>query len=556
MHGTPPLPLATIAAGALAALRPGIAGAAGTSASGGDSEPAFGFRRTIDASLEVDLLEPALDETFVAAGWRLPDGVTCGSGGSSFRPRGDAGLGARGPRRGRELEEIAALRRAAEAAKGDERAELAHRLAAACERAGDGNGAVAALRICIDSAGAGPLVGRAWQRLVELYARHGDPHAAARALIASADDPRTGALETERAATLVAAAEILRKRLGLPRRRRHVAGTGDRPRSRLGGGARGARGRHHRGGDFERLADVLERRLEVAARGPVEQQAILGRLAQLYAGPLAKPGRARDAQARAERIAGSSLRRPSRRRGASSRRGVPARPPCPAPRRRRPPAQAKPTPRPPAATPRWARAPRRAADLEGARQAYWRAASIEAEPTLRANYLVAHARVLLARGEVKNASGRAGGGPRERPATRRRAGARRRRRLPHPGLGPGPRRCTRRSRPRPTPPTSSRASAGPPPRRARAPGRRARRGGGALPRARDSEPAPRRCPAGAGRAGAGAGRPPARPSAGRRCCASCRRRAAPPSCSTPASGWARSTPRWANGPRPATTSSW
>src|SRR6185436_761480 len=42
-------------------------------------------------------------------------------------------------------------------------------------------------------------------------------------------------------------------------------------------------------------------------------------------------------------------------------------------------------------------------DLEGAEQAYWRAATIEAEPALRANYLVSHARVLLARGEVQTA---------------------------------------------------------------------------------------------------------------------------------------------------------
>ncbi len=42
-------------------------------------------------------------------------------------------------------------------------------------------------------------------------------------------------------------------------------------------------------------------------------------------------------------------------------------------------------------------------DLERAEQAYWRAATIEAEPALRANYLVSQARVLLARGEVQTA---------------------------------------------------------------------------------------------------------------------------------------------------------
>lgn len=42
-------------------------------------------------------------------------------------------------------------------------------------------------------------------------------------------------------------------------------------------------------------------------------------------------------------------------------------------------------------------------DLDSAEQAYWRAVTIEAEPALRANYLVCHARVLLAREEVQTA---------------------------------------------------------------------------------------------------------------------------------------------------------
>jgi tetratricopeptide (TPR) repeat protein len=44
-------------------------------------------------------------------------------------------------------------------------------------------------------------------------------------------------------------------------------------------------------------------------------------------------------------------------------------------------------------------------DLDRAEQAYWRAATIEAEPALRANFLVSHARVLLARGEVQTGIG-------------------------------------------------------------------------------------------------------------------------------------------------------
>ena len=56
-------------------------------------------------------------------------------------------------------------------------------------------------------------------------------------------------------------------------------------------------------------------------------------------------------------------------------------------------------------TPPPARPRKRAATSRSAEQAYWRAASIEAEPALRANYLVAHARVLLARGDVETARG-------------------------------------------------------------------------------------------------------------------------------------------------------
>ncbi len=92
-----------------------------------------------------------------------------------------------------DTDEVTALRRALDAASpGPVRAEVAHLLAAAYEKIGEEEGALAALRICIDNAVAGPLVGTAWRRLVELFARRGDPHAAARALIASADDPRVG----------------------------------------------------------------------------------------------------------------------------------------------------------------------------------------------------------------------------------------------------------------------------------------------------------------------------------------------------------------------------
>jgi tetratricopeptide (TPR) repeat protein len=199
--------------------------------------------------------------------------------------------------------EVATLRRAIESAGSEEaRAELYQRLAAACERAGDEAGAVSALRQCIEGAPAGALVGAAWRRIVELYARGGDPHAAARALIASADDARTGAGEKERAATLVAAAEILRKRLGL----RDDAGMLlERARALDPDSAEALEGLEAiaaEAGDAERLAEVLERKLAIAARGPVEKKEILVKLAEIYDGPLKRPDRARETHERALEI--------------------------------------------------------------------------------------------------------------------------------------------------------------------------------------------------------------------------------------------------------------
>src|SRR6185503_978864 len=189
---------------------------------------------------------------------------------------------------------VAALRRTVdESPRGPDRALAAHKLAAACERANDEEGAVAALQVCIENAGPGPLVGIAWRRLVELYARRGDPHAAARALISSADDTRTGASEAERAAALIAAAEILRKRLSLPgdagmllERAIALDPTSVEALDAL-------ESLTTETGNFQRLADVLERKLEMAARGPVEQQEIITRLIQIYGGPVSRPDRAR-----------------------------------------------------------------------------------------------------------------------------------------------------------------------------------------------------------------------------------------------------------------------
>ena len=141
---------------------------------------------------------------------------------------------------------------------------------------------------------------------------------------------------------------------------------------------------------------MLERKLQVAARGPVEQQELLGRLVQIYGGPVPRPERANMLR---ERLAMIDLETtpmvpipPPQ-----TRVGVPPRSPRHA-RTTTPTDQA-------AAHAAAGKTAEAGGDLERAEQAYWRAASIEAEPALRANYLVAHARVLLARGDVQTARG-------------------------------------------------------------------------------------------------------------------------------------------------------
>jgi tetratricopeptide (TPR) repeat protein len=197
-----------------------------------------------------------------------------------------------------------ALRRALEMAPPHAagRAELARRLAGVCDRLGDDEGALAALRQFLEVAPSGPAVAPAWRRVVELHARRGDPQAAARALIASADDTRTGSTDDERAAALTAGAEILRKRLGLPEDavmllERAIALA---PRSVETLDALQATAVES--SNWERLADVLERKVDAVARGPVEQKELLVQLAEVYDRQLQKPGRARDTHERALQI--------------------------------------------------------------------------------------------------------------------------------------------------------------------------------------------------------------------------------------------------------------
>ena len=150
---------------------------------------------------------------------------------------------------------------------------------------------------------------------------------------------------------------------------------------------------------------MLERKVEVVARGPREQKTILARLAALYAQELARPPLARQTYERLLKIdpenteALEYLTQPApppvepaattapKRTGTTLPRPVPA---------AMPPAEA-----PPAETP--APAPTVTGD-EAAQQQYWRSAGVESEPVLRANSLVAKARVSLSRAEIAAAT--------------------------------------------------------------------------------------------------------------------------------------------------------
>jgi len=431
VQGAPPLPLSAIGGAVLSAF--------------GSHLPADGGDQNTDGALDLDVLRPALDELLVAKGWRLPSSATVRLASAVVSLRGlELSWGedsadaipslpiSEKTSQGYEAP-LVVLRRALEdAPRGPERALVAQKLAAACERASDEEGAVAALKVCIENAGPGALVATAWRRLVELHARRGDPHAAARALIASADDTRTGASEAERAASLVAAAEILRKRLALPGDASMLLERAVALDANSIEALEALESLTTETGDFQRLADVLELKLQVGARGPVEQQEIIAKLIDIYAGSDPNPDRAR---ALRERMALLDLETtpmvpipPP-----DTRVGVPpipeARPeplvelsgPTPlddsgtdsGPTAPGPGAAAKPPDRPTAPEATLQAAAHAAAgksaeaggDLERAEQAYWRAASIEGEPALRANYLVAHARVLLARGDVETARG-------------------------------------------------------------------------------------------------------------------------------------------------------
>ena len=269
----PPLPLAAIAAV--------VAHRRSRSRPSGRRAPSAAFARR-DRSAG-----PALDEILVAAGWRLPDCSDLRLGSAVVSRRGlELSWAARGrwrcPTTGRSgppgiraaRRGAAALARggAARTAARRHRAQAVGRLRARERRGRRGRGPPDLHRQRRGRSAGRDRPGGGWSSCTPAA---GDPHAAARALIASADDPRTGASEAERAATLIAAAEILRKRLALPDDAGMLLERAIALDPSSIEALEALETLTTETGDFERLADVLERKLEVAARGPVEQQEIL-----------------------------------------------------------------------------------------------------------------------------------------------------------------------------------------------------------------------------------------------------------------------------------------
>ena len=296
---------------------------------------------------------------------------------------------------------------------------------------------------------------------MELFARRGDPHAAARALIASADDPRVGASEVERAGTLVAAAEILRKRLELPADAGMLLERAVTLDPASAEALEALEALSVDAGDFDRLAEVLERKVEVVARGPREQKTILARLAEIYDKNLGRPLLAQSTYERLLKIdpAHAAAREYLARQEPPVPSPVPPAPSAPPTLTGTlppPPPISTPSERPPPAASGGDRIEDRIEDRMG--EKYWRSAGVESEPVLRANSLVAKARVSLSRGEIAAATDDLELRPRRRAPPRRRAGAARRDQLPEAGLAPRPRALRRAGARRPTPPRPSRAS--------------------------------------------------------------------------------------------------
>jgi tetratricopeptide (TPR) repeat protein len=179
------------------------------------------------------------------------------------------------------------------------RVERALRLGELAQRHGTAADAIGFYQSALEAGASGADAIRAWNALISLYHARADHDAEARAQLSSADDERLNETATARASRLVAAAEILRKRLGRvaeARAQYDRALTLD-PLHLAALDALEAIAETE--GDVEACEQVLSRKVAATARRPQQQKAILGRLAKLQAERLGRPDAARQAYERA-----------------------------------------------------------------------------------------------------------------------------------------------------------------------------------------------------------------------------------------------------------------
>jgi tetratricopeptide (TPR) repeat protein len=182
------------------------------------------------------------------------------------------------------------------------RVERALRLGEIAERQGQPAAAITFYQAALEAGASGVDAQRAWNALVALHHGRGDHDAGARALLAAADDERTGESPQQRATRLTHAADLLRKRAG-----RVVDAVEIYERAleldpfQLAA-LDSLESTAESDGDVSAQVRVLQRKVAATARQPQRQKAILGRLATLYAERLNRPDAAREAWARALEI--------------------------------------------------------------------------------------------------------------------------------------------------------------------------------------------------------------------------------------------------------------
>jgi tetratricopeptide (TPR) repeat protein len=182
------------------------------------------------------------------------------------------------------------------------RVERALRLGEIAERQSQPASAIIFYQAALEAGASGVDATRAWNALVALHNARGDHSAAARALLAAADDERTSETAQQRGGRLVHAADLLRKHAG-----QMVEAVEIYERALMLDPFQLAaldalEQIAERDGDVGAQVQVLQRKVAATGKQPHRQKAILGRLANLQAERLNRPDAAREAWTRALEI--------------------------------------------------------------------------------------------------------------------------------------------------------------------------------------------------------------------------------------------------------------